>query len=285
MEWTAVRCKWTRWHDMSSRSDVGSVDVRSSSPSPTTLKSCLGGNCPEPKGPGYRGGCLHNNESISVPAYLLSAATTPPSRRLCSRLPSAQMTNALLVNYANLCCDLWVSCTQLAQDAACHSTSWIPTNIFLIIICLSIHSSIFLSFFSTYPCIFPPLIHPLTHLSFFIYSIFLSTCVSISLSIFHPSIHLLPFYHRYFYIIYLLSVFLSPIYLNVSHLSIFVCLSVCLSNLCDESTRVCILIHRGVHSTLLSLIMSFIWERKKEIKKRFVLLFSPVSDLESSAWR
>ena len=225
MEWTAVRCKWTRWHDMSSRSDVGSVDVRSSSPSPTTLKSCLGGNCLEPKGPGYRGGCLHNNESISVPAYLLSAATTPPSRRLCSRLPSAQMTNALLVNYANLCCDLWVSCTQLAQDAACHSTSWIPTNIFLIIIYLSIHSSIFLSFFSTYLCIFPSPIHPLSHLSFFIYSIFLSTCVSISLSIFHPSST------------FLSSIFLhhiSLICISISHLSkclssIYLCLSICLS--------------------------------------------------------
>ena len=284
MEWTATRCKWTHWHGLSSRSDLGSVDVRSSSPSlpPWSLvweksaqsKRALGMVQPLQ---GHRGGCVHNDESVSVSAYLLSAAP---------RLPSAQMTNALLVNYANLCCGLWVSCTQLAQDAACHSTSWIPpTSSLVSSIYPSVRRSSYL-FPSTYPCVFPSPIHPLTHISFFIYSIFLSTRVSASLSIVHPSIHLLLFCHLYFCIMYLLPMFLSPIYLSVSHLSIFICLSINLSNnLSDESTRVCVLIHRGMHTTLLSLITSFIWERKMKIKERFVLLFSPVSDLESGDWR
>ena len=236
MEWPATRCKWTRWHGLSSRSDLGSVDVRSSSPSPppwslvweesAQSKRALGTIQPLQ---GHRGGCVRNDESVSASAYLLSAAP---------RLPSAQMTNALVVNYANLCCDLWVSCTQLAQDAACHSTSWIPPTSSLV-------SSIY------------PSIHPSS-----------------------------TFCHLYFCIMYLLPMFLSPIYLNVSHPSIFIYLSIDLSNhLRDESTRMCILIHRGMHTMLLSLIMSFIWERKTKIKERLVLLLSPVSDLESGDWR
>ena len=156
-----------------------------------------------------------------------------------------------------------------------------PTSSSLSSVYPSTHQSSYLFFLPIHVFFHHSFIHSPTFLSLYILSFYLHVCPFLCPS----SIHLLPFYHRYFYIIYLLSVFLSPIYLNVSHLSIFVCLSVCLSNLCDESTRVCILIHRGVHSTLLLLIMSFIWERKKEIKECFVLLFSPVSDLESSAWR
>ena len=128
--------------------------------------------------------------------------------------------------------------------------------------------------------------HPSTHPHFFLYIFYLSIDTCVCFSVHRPSIHLLLFCHLYFCIMYLLPMFLSPIYLSVSHLSIFICLSINLSNnLSDESTRVCVLIHRGMHTTLLSLITSFIWERKTKIKERFVLLFSPVSDLESGDWR
>lgn len=106
--------------------------------------------------------------------------------------------------------------------------------------------------------------------------------MSVSLSIIHPSIRLLPLCHLYFYTMYLFPVFVTHLSKCLS--SIYLYLSVDLSShLRDESTRVCILIHRGMHTTLLSLIMSFTWERKKT-EERFVLLFSPVSDLESGDW-
>lgn len=127
--------------------------------------------------------------------------------------------------------------------------------------------------------------HSSTHPPFFLYIFYLSIYMCVHFSVHLPSIHPSS--------TFLSSIFLrhiSLICISISHLSkclssIFVCQSIYLSNLCDESTRVCILIHRGINSTLLSLIMSFIWGRKKEIKEHFVLLFSPVSDLESSAWR
>lgn len=284
MEWPATRCKWTRWHGLSSRSDLGSVDVRSSSPSPppwslvweesAQSKRALGTIQPLQ---GHRGGCVRNDESVSASAYLLSAAP---------RLPSAQMTNALVVNYANLCCDLWVSCTQLAQDAACHSTSWIPpTSSLVSSIYPSIHPSSYL--FSFYLSMYFSITHPSIHPPFFLYIFYLSINICVHFSVHHPSIHpSSTFCHLYFCIMYLLPMFLSPIYLNVSHPSIFIYLSIDLSNhLRDESTRMCILIHRGMHTMLLSLIMSFIWERKTKIKERLVLLLSPVSDLESGDWR